>query len=1045
MEKSDLKGGLIVHLGFDNGKLTSALYANDSYLVHGLSSEDKKVEKARQYIQDQGLYGKISVEHWDQQTLPYANNMVNLLVTEERGMISEDEMLRVLAPNGVVLTKESEEWEKTVKSRPEGIDDWTHYLHGADNNAVARDTVVGPPQSVQWISGPPYARSHEFNSSMAAMVTSGDRIFYIWDENPIGVIDKRLPSNWKLIARDAFNGKLLWKRPMPEWGWRQWHTKSRWHSPLEWAKMLRYLPPSAPRRLVADSGRIYVTLGYNAPVSVIDAATGKKIRVFEQTYLTEEILFNDNILVLNVSTKENPPESDVWGDMSEQIGTVMAVNAKTGQTLWQTDQRKIAPQTLATRNGQVYYSNYEQVVCLDLMSGRVLWRSGRYGRDMQCVKGRRATCGTLVAQDDVVLYSCRQRGEGGAAKLFALSTETGDFLWKSPLYYGVSGSNPPDLFVADSLVWLGNPDLSGDHSQTAVYRKGFNPLTGEVVRQDSVPHLKSAGHHPRCYRSKATDRYLLLPKRGVEFFDLKGTNHMRCDWLRAPCIYGTVPANGLLYMPPHQCVCYPGVLLNNFNAMASARFRHTTPGKQLPNNRLHLGPAWEQVRRPEQVPYKRNTQDWPAYRHDSERSGSISMTMPKADKMEKKWKISLKGELTQSVVADGRLLVAEKNAHTIHAMNANNGRKLWKFTSGGPIDFAPTVFGRLVLFGANDGYVYCLRASDGKLVWKFMAAPRERRMVVYDQLESTWPVHGGVMIEEDATSETPQPIAYFTAGRSTFLDGGIRIFGLDPYTGKVIHKNHLEGPYPDIYEKVPMEAGYMNGAKSDMLVSDGADLYLCQERFTSDLTRVTPPLRNRHTQHGGVRIYEKAPERNADGKHLMTTGEFQNANTFNEGTCWVYGRRWLGWSRHLLGESGGYGQLLVFNDKAVFGVNVMTQNIRVRRGFILGKGERLFARPHGASKDKWSKYIPLRVQSMALTDDKLYIAGPMDIVQENNPFAALEGAKGCRVLVFSSEKGEKLADYKLESMPVFDGMIAADNKLYLTMKNGSIVCLGKRK
>ena len=36
-----------------------------------------------------------------------------------------------------------------------------------------------------------------------------------------------------------------------------------------------------------------------------------------------------------------------------------------------------------------------------------------------------------------------------------------------------------------------------------------------------VGPLITHGHHARCYRSKATDNYLLLPKRAVEFIDLK--------------------------------------------------------------------------------------------------------------------------------------------------------------------------------------------------------------------------------------------------------------------------------------------------------------------------------------------------------------------------------------------------------------------------------------------------------------------------------------------------------------------------------------------
>jgi len=43
----------------------------------------------------------------------------------------------------------AERWIKIVKPWPEESDQWTHWLHGADGNAVARDSVVAPPRHLQ--------------------------------------------------------------------------------------------------------------------------------------------------------------------------------------------------------------------------------------------------------------------------------------------------------------------------------------------------------------------------------------------------------------------------------------------------------------------------------------------------------------------------------------------------------------------------------------------------------------------------------------------------------------------------------------------------------------------------------------------------------------------------------------------------------------------------------------------------------------------------------------------------------------------------------
>ena len=126
LTQSGVKGGLIVHLGCGDGKLTGALRVNDGYLVHGLDRDPQKVAVARRNIQSLGFYGPVSVETWEGSSLPYADNLVNLVVAEKLDRCSMEEVLRVLAPRGVACVKTAYGWTRTVKPWPREMGQWTH-------------------------------------------------------------------------------------------------------------------------------------------------------------------------------------------------------------------------------------------------------------------------------------------------------------------------------------------------------------------------------------------------------------------------------------------------------------------------------------------------------------------------------------------------------------------------------------------------------------------------------------------------------------------------------------------------------------------------------------------------------------------------------------------------------------------------------------------------------------------------------------------------------------------------------------------------------
>ncbi|HEC03819.1 MAG TPA: hypothetical protein ENI81_09815, partial [Phycisphaerales bacterium] len=105
-------------------------------------------------------------------------------------------------------------------------------------------------------------------------------------------------------------------------------------------------------------------------------------------------------------------------------------------------------------------------------------------------------------------------------------------------------------------------------------------------------------------------------------------------------------------------------------------------------------------------------------------------------------------------------------------------------------------------------------------------------------------------------------------------------------------------------------------------------------------------------------------------------------------------------------------------------------------------------RPSGPSQtptvrkpeDQWSVRIPVRVTAMVLAGETLFAAGTDDVLCPGDPWAAYEGRRGGRLMAFSAADGGKLAEYELPAAPVFDGMAAANGRIYLSTRGGKLTC-----
>ncbi|MHC4112480.1 MAG: outer membrane protein assembly factor BamB family protein, partial [Planctomycetota bacterium] len=511
LDTTGVKGGIVAHLGCGDGKLTTALRTNDRYTVHGLEAEPAKVNKARSYIQAHGMYGVVSVEQFSGSVLPYTDNLINLIVVQDAGKVPMDEMMRVLAPGGVAYVQRKGKWEKTVKAWPDNIDQWTHFLHDASNNAVANDSVVGPPRSLQWIAPPLWLRSHETPSGIQSPVSAAGRLFYFFDEGLIGITDERLPDRWSLVCRDAFNGRLLWKRSLEAWGWRQWNP-GRWQG-KDWTKLRggrTDVPSENQRRIVADGDRLYTTLSYRAPMSILDAATGETIATIEATRGTSEILVSDGIVV--AYTRKVPTgTAQRKGARNTAQAALVAVNCRTGKVLWEKQINQIRSLALAIDNGRIIYLSGKNLVARNLKNGQELWK----------IQPKQTNPKTLLTVDDVIVMQ-------GGRLAAAYDATNGKELWQKTVP-PIGGGEGDDLFVIDGLVWRGM--LSVDDKDKPVRKSpnalviGWDLRSGEEKKRILVKNLRSPEHHHRCYRNKATIRYLISSYEGAEFLDFQGDNH----------------------------------------------------------------------------------------------------------------------------------------------------------------------------------------------------------------------------------------------------------------------------------------------------------------------------------------------------------------------------------------------------------------------------------------------------------------------------------------------------------------------------------------
>ena len=782
--------GVCAVLGCDDARLGAELARRHDFLVHVLDPDSAAVAAMRSETEIERIHGKeIVVEHGNLSKLPYVDNSIDLLISTHLtasalGDLSMPEILRVLRPGGKALlgswkrdgsdaataqqlgrwlqTADVTElqikdddfavWALVTKPPLVGVDDWSHWEHGPDNNPVSTDAVIRAPYMTHWLGEPLYI-------AMPAITTAaGGRIFCAMGHIAHHVREE--PWLNTIQARNGYNGAELWRRKLPD----------------------GYLVHRSA--FIATDDTFYMIDTDGSGCLLLDPATGDEKDQIDIPNVRGEwkwMALKDGILFVLAGEQKDPPETTIvrsefthwsWGELSKGYytkrvpwgfgTTILAYDLEGKKLLWTHQEGSpMDSRAMVIGGGKLFfYSPDSRIGCLDATSGTLLWASSdpkvnalieEPGQGLTSTPGFRTTCFCLYTPE-VLCYEAQTR-----MNVVAVSTKDGSYLW-----HRRKTTNNPNMLYLDGNLLVG----IGREGSTQV----LDPLTGET--------LEDLGFKKRsCARLTATPDSLFCRgwPEGLTRYDRASKKVLFNGAIRPSCNDGVIAANGLLYMGPWLCDCNLS-LMGTITMCSAGDFVFEADATDA--DRLELGDG--NIRRV--ASFDMSSKDWPTYRGNNARSASSRATVP--DEVVKLWEFRPDSSNNPSAaVAAGGLVFLCGDDGTVRAIDAATGTLKWRFMTAGPIMQPPAIWNGRAYVGSGDGYIYALEAATGRLLWRFRAAPVDRRMMVYGSLCSTWPVNTGVLVEDG--------LAYAAAGIIDY--DGTYVYALDAVSGRIKWQNNSSG------------------------------------------------------------------------------------------------------------------------------------------------------------------------------------------------------------------------------------------------------------
>jgi outer membrane protein assembly factor BamB len=758
LSQIDESRGVIAVLGLprNSPKFVNEMALAKEFIVYFQSDKHQDVEAVRKAADEAGILGRsVFAEYGALNSVHLTHNLADAVFVDEASTarVTDEEILRVLRPQAKALIGD----RQLIKPIPEGMDDWSHPYHGADNNPQSSDRYVRGEFETQFIADP------KFSPMPEQTVIAGGRIF-----KAMGHIAHKSNQNAMLntmLCINAYNGTILWQRPLSEGFMIHRNT------------------------MIAADDALY--MGDHESCKVIDAKTGELRRsiivppdltdgpVWKWMAMKGDVLF---ALVGNPEMKVETIRSDrpglghwPWGmwqghdykDPRTAFGygrTLIAVDRHSGKVLWHyRDEEFLDARALCMKNDKIFcYCPEKFLACIDATNGKLHWKNsdenllaaiGPNEKAQHYITGYATTC-YMKCSDDSIFFAGPQR-----KKMVVASATDGSLQWTND---------------------VGNLQLV--LRENAIYAAGPEKTYGMQLDYKSGAMLASLPARRACTRATGcVDSIFFRATGGTVRLMTDNNQAQHIAPMRPPCQDGVLISNGHLYWGPWMCGCQLSLYGNIGLRPIGEKSRGQQSIADVERDSLTVHPNATHA-----LPLPIQPHDWVTFRGSNNRSDISQAAL--AAKVTPSWTSNLvSGELPTAPVAAGGFVFVADRAGVVHAFSAD-GKPKWKAYTGGSIFYPPTVANDRLYVGSADGRVYAFEATTGRPLWTFRVAPEDSKIAMYGKLVSRWPVAGGVILENGKL---------YAAAGITHYDGTY-VVALDAISGNLVARNDSSGKLSDV-------------------------------------------------------------------------------------------------------------------------------------------------------------------------------------------------------------------------------------------------------